>query len=60
MPFGLDDPMGHLITLPIRPTAGTQTHIRPVSQTINRTGPRGAYSGSFGATLKIETICSQL
>ena len=59
-PFGLDDPMGHLITTPIRPGVGTQTHIRPVSQTINRVGPRGPYSGSFGATLKIETICTQL
>lgn len=60
LPFGRDDPLGHLTTPTFRPGVGTQTRTFNVQQTIPRTGPRGAYSGTFGATLRVETICSAL
>ncbi len=59
-PLGRDDPLGHLITEPIRPGVGTQIRNLAVSNSIPPVGPRGSYSGEFGAVLKVQTTCTQL
>jgi hypothetical protein len=59
-PLGVRDLMGTLTTT-LFPTEGAAVRYLPVQQTITRTGgPMGSYSGTFGATLKVETNCAQL